>query len=423
MRKRSTLVVLAALLSIFGYFTWEYYSEKKYEGKEREHEEREEGEEKDRIDLAILQEIKRTKDPTTNSVPVQRLIQAKNFKNQKLSQLNNNRLATAVPGINWTERGPSNVGGRSRVVWYDLNDAGNGYKKVWAGSVGGGLWYTNDITAASPVWNKINDLFDNIAITSFVQSSSSPNTMYFGTGDGWFNADAIEGLGIWKSTDGGANWSQLSSTITLNFAYVQDLLIDQNGNLYASVRNRTGFQARGIWKSTDGGLNWTQVVGAPLAGFVSGRGCDLELATNGDIYASLGTGSEGRIFRSSFAANSANTGNAGTWTDITPDPVTNSIPVVGDKYDRIEIAIAPNNANVVYGIFEGYGTLNVSNIKQYDASTNTWTNRTVPAYSQGGPYTRDQAWYDLIATVDPNNANTLYIGGIDVYRSTNNGSN
>src|SRR5678815_1833409 len=252
MQKRSTLVVLAALLSIFGYFTWEHYSEKKHEEKEREHRERggeKEEEEKDRIDLAIQQDIKRTKDPHTNSVPVQRLIQAKMFKDQKLSQLNNNRLATAVPGINWVERGPSNVGGRSRVVWYDLNDASNGYKKVWAGSVGGGLWYTNDITAGAPVWNKINDLFDNIAITSFVQSSSSPNTMYFGTGEGWFNADAIEGLGIWKSTDGGANLSQLSSTITLNFAYVQDLLIDQNGNLYASVRNRTGSQARGIWKS------------------------------------------------------------------------------------------------------------------------------------------------------------------------------
>jgi hypothetical protein len=424
MQKRSTLVVLAALLSIFGYFTWEHYSEKKHEEKEREHRERggeKEEEEKDRIDLAIQQDIKRTKDPHTNSVPVQRLIQAKMFKDQKLSQLNNNRLATAVPGINWIERGPANVGGRSRVVWYDLNDAGNGYKKVWAGSIGGGLWYTNDITAGSPVWNKINDLFDNIAITSFTQSSSSPNTMYFGTGEGWFNADAIEGLGIWKSTDGGLNWSQLSST--LNFAYVQDLLIDQNGNLYATVRNRTGSQARGIQKSTDGGITWTQVLGAPLAGFVSGRGCDLELAANGDIYASIGNFSEGRIYRSSFAVNGISTGNVGTWTDITPNPTTNAIPAVGDNYDRIEIATAPNNANVVYGIFEGNGTSNVSSIKQYDASANTWTSRTVPNYSGGGPYTRDQAWYDLIASVDPNNANALYIGGIDVYKSTNNGAN
>src|SRR6187401_2405346 len=98
MQKRSTLVVLAALLSIFGYFTWENYSEKRHEQKERRHEEKEEGE-KDRIDLAIQQDIKRTKDPNTNSVPVQRLMQAKNFKDQKLFQLNN-RQATAVPGIN-----------------------------------------------------------------------------------------------------------------------------------------------------------------------------------------------------------------------------------------------------------------------------------------------------------------------------------
>ncbi|HEU5168121.1 MAG TPA: T9SS type A sorting domain-containing protein [Chitinophagaceae bacterium] len=416
MQKRSTVVALVALLLIFGYYTWEYFSKRHHKTEQRENEEAE----KDRIDLAIQQDIRRTKDLNTNSVPVQRLIQAKNFKDQKLSQLNNNRLATLVPGINWVERGPSNVGGRSRVIWYDLNDVSNGYKKVWAGSVGGGLWYTNDITVASPVWNKINDLFDNIAITSFVQSPSSPNTLYFGTGEGWFNGDAVEGLGIWKSTDGGSNWSQLS--YTLNFAYVQDLLIDQNGNLYATVRNRTGSQARGIQKSTDGGTTWTQVLGAPLAGFASGRGCDLELAVNGDIYASIGNFSEGRIYRSSFSVNGVNTGNAGTWTDITPNPTTNSIPAAGDNYDRIEIATAPSNGNVVYAVFEGNGTYNVSNIKQYDASTNTWTNRTVPNYSQGGPYTRSQAWYDLIAAVDPNNANTLYIGGIDVYKSTNNGA-
>jgi hypothetical protein len=119
MQKRSTLVVLAALLSIFGYFTWEHYAEKRNEQKERRHEERE-GEkekEKDRIDLAIQQDIKRTKDPNTNSVPVQRLIQARMFIDQKLSQLNN-RQATSVPGINWMERGPSNVG--EEVVWFGM---------------------------------------------------------------------------------------------------------------------------------------------------------------------------------------------------------------------------------------------------------------------------------------------------------------
>jgi hypothetical protein len=425
MQKRPTIVVLVALLSIFSYYTWEYITEEKTEKRKEYKEKKEikgedEDEGKDRIDRAMEQEIRRLKDPSTNSVPVEQLMHAKQFRDQKLRQANQ-RSTNSVGGINWTERGPSNVGGRSRVVWFDLNDAANGYKKVWAGSVGGGLWYTNDITVASPVWNKVNDLFENIAITSFAQSATTPNTMYFGTGEGWFNADAIEGLGIWKSTDGGSNWIQLSST--LNFAYIQDLLIDQNGHLYAAVRNRTGTQARGIQKSTDGGNTWTQVLGAPLGGFTTGRGCDLELGGNGDVYASIGNFSEGRIYRSSFTVNGATTGNAGTWADITPNPTTNAVPAAGDNYDRIEIATAPNNGNVVYGIFEGNGTYNVSNIKQYDASTNTWASRTVPNYSGGGPFTRSQAWYDLIARVDPNNANTLYIAGIDVYKSTNNGTN
>ena len=48
--------------------------------------------------------------------------------------------------LQWEERGPNNVGGRTRAIMFDPNDNANGYKKVWAGGVSGGLWYNNDIT-------------------------------------------------------------------------------------------------------------------------------------------------------------------------------------------------------------------------------------------------------------------------------------
>ena len=57
--------------------------------------------------------------------------------------------------------------------------------------------------------------------------------MYFGTGEGWFNLDAIQGMGIWKSIDGGTTWNQLASTNVTNFYFIQDLLLDNNDNLYA----------------------------------------------------------------------------------------------------------------------------------------------------------------------------------------------
>ena len=132
--------------------------------------------------------------------------------------MSNNR---AVAGLAWQERGPSNVGGRTRAVLYDANDAANGYKKVWAGSVSGGLWFTNDITTAQPQWHRVNDFLSNIAITTIAQNPANTQEIYVGTGEGWFNLDFVRGLGIWKSSDGGVTWSQLASTNNSSFHFVQ----------------------------------------------------------------------------------------------------------------------------------------------------------------------------------------------------------
>ena len=76
---------------------------------------------------------------------------------------------------------------------------------------------------------------------------ANPNTIYAGTGEGFFNVDAIRGAGIFKSTDAGASWSQLSSTNNQDYYYVNDLDYDAvNGVLYAATR-------KGVYASTNGG--------------------------------------------------------------------------------------------------------------------------------------------------------------------------
>ena len=377
----------------------------------------------DRIDLAIQQEHELTKDLSLNTVPRERLVGAEAYRRSIIKKNIAARTTAAVPGLIWQERGPSNVGGRTRALLFDLTDAANGYKKVWAGSVGGGLWYTNDITIASPIWNKVDDLFENMAITAIVQNPANPQEMYFGTGEGWFNTDAIRGLGIWKSTNGGASWSRLTSTA--NFSYVNDLLIDNAGNLYASVRQYYGSDAAGIQKSGNGGTSWTQVLGSPLSGSSNNRGADLELASNGDIYASLGTtSSNGGIYQSNFSVHAGATGNAGTWTNITPNTV-GEIATPTNFWHRIELTTAPSNSNIVYALFQGYGSNNCTSIQRYDKATNTWSVKAVPTIIDQGSnsnFSRSQAWYDLVAAVDPNNENSFYIGGIDALRSDDGGN-
>ncbi|MEM7040661.1 MAG: hypothetical protein AAF570_27115, partial [Bacteroidota bacterium] len=183
---------------------------------------------RDRMDLALAHEVEMTRDPATGTVPTDRLFEAFRYA----ETLRNNTRAP-LPTVNWTERGPNNVGGRSRTIMVDPNDpSGN---TIWVGSVGGGLWRTTDITVATPDWQPANDFFDNIAISTMTYDPSNTQIMYFGTGEGYGNGDAIRGLGIWKSTDGGTSWNQLPSTNNNTFYYVQRVAVSSSGAVFAAT--------------------------------------------------------------------------------------------------------------------------------------------------------------------------------------------
>lgn len=352
----------------------------------------------------MQQEFEKTRNPTTRTIPQGALINAKNATEKILQSSGGDNIAVA--DLDWQNRGPSNVGGRTRAILFDANDATN--NTVFSGGVGGGLWKSTNFQSAAPSWTPIDDFFDNIAITAIVQDQNNPSTMYFGTGEGWFNVDAIRGLGIWKSTDSGATWAQLAATNNSNFNYTQDLLIDNNGNLYASTRDR------GVQRSTDGGTSFQQVVGSSVGVGATNRATDLELGPDGDIYAALGIFSTGAVFHSADNLG-ANTGAAGNWTAITPP---------GSFY-RIELATAASQSGRIYAVCQGNGSNDVTNISRTDNHGASWTSVTVPTFCDQGTtnnFTRGQAWYDLIAGVDPTNANRIYVGGVDGLRSDDGGS-
>ncbi len=347
-----------------------------------------------RIDKAIEQEFEKTKDPVLNTVPRERLKTARDKARQKFA------LKNGIPSVTWEERGPDNVGGRTRAILFDQNDPT--YRTVYAAGVSGGLWKTTDITSTDPNWKAINDFFENIAITCIIQDPDNPAIMYFGTGEGWFNSDAVKGMGIWKTTNGGNTWSQLQSTDNQNFSHVQDLIIDHNGNLYATTL------LGGVQRSTNDGNSWEQVLGFSVSAGNNNRAADLEIAANGTLYATLGIRSTGAIFKSASGARN-------TWQNITPT----------GNFQRIEIACAPSNANRIYALCQGTNSYDVTNMYRSDNGGTSWISLPVPTIINQGNnevFTRGQGWYNLIAAVDPNDANVICIGGVDALRSTDAGN-
>lgn len=316
----------------------------------------------------------------------------------------------------WKEIGPDNVGGRTRAILWDPNDATN--RRVFAGGVAGGLWYNDNVTDANSSWQYVDDFLANLAITSLAADPTNSMNFYAGTGEGFGNADAVMGGGIFESTDGGDTWDLIASTVdNENFSYVQKVVLTNAGTLLAATR-ATGSGIGGIYRSTDGGDNWALVLGdgAEVDGTGEEVGADIEIAANGDIYAATGLRTTGEVWKSLAADDGAD----GDWVEVTPDAAGAAAA------ERIELATAPSDSDVIYAMAQEEGSSGIGYVQMSDDGGATWTEMTLPTFPDGcGEETelsRGQAWYDLILAVSPSDASVVIAGGVDLVRSDDSGA-
>jgi len=312
----------------------------------------------------------------------------------------------------WDFMGPNNVGGRTRALLVDNSNT----NRLYAGSVAGGLWISND-GGASWTGHPQNNEWANQSIGTIAQAPNGD--IYIGTGEGFyaFFGEAVGGVpggGIYKSTDGGTTFSALENTVpaaneianiwaAINRIAVNPIVTGDNNEHLVYTANsfstsNFGYQNDGVFRmSANGGATWVVPEGIPVHN--AGQGWDVQIASNGTVHVVLGD----QYYRSTngydFTMLSGN--NIGDF------PVNNN---------RKAIAISPENPNYLYAVLTDGACLDKI-IRSTDGG-DTWYTIGVGGNSFFEPFTNSlqcQGNYDLAISVDPANENRIFLAGVTLW--------
>jgi hypothetical protein len=379
----------------------------------------------DNVEERFNFEFERLKDPTTGEIPTNIRDRELLFVKSAASglqrspdevQLQRGDIDPSAAGDQqspWVNRGPYNVGGRTRALAMDLDDE----NIILAGGVSGGMWRTIDQGAN---WTRVTAGDQHPGITDVVQDPrvGFHDTWYYSTGErlgssqGARNGAAFyQGNGIYKSIDNGLTWTLLTATQNLtpeSFDNPFDLTFGlaihpTTGDLYVATFD-------GLQRSNDGGTTFSEVLPAEFDNF-----SDIHIASNGVIYAALDNGGGvGGIYRTTDGA-------LGTWTNITDA----SFPAT---FGRTVIYTAPSAPETLYILASGTATSPVSHdFWKYtyvsgdgSGAGGTWVNRSANLPDIGGNVGSfdSQGGYDLFVRVHPTDPDFVLIGGTNIYRST-----
>ncbi len=359
-------------------------------------------------------EFMRLKDPNSGKIPTG-IRKAELQFTSKIAAGDDSRksLSTAAKSSKsnsfsyWKNRGPFNVGGRTRALAIDSRNE----NIILAGGVSGGLWRTENGGAS---WRKVTRSFQNPSITGIIQDPRPGKsfTWYYISGERLGNSAGARGAfysgsGVYKSQDGGRTFELLRATAdgSLQFAspfdIVNSIAINPvNGDVYVATFN-------GIHRSQDGGNSFTEVLEGGFDNIT-----EIVISATGRLYATIDSGG---VPNAGFFTSI----DGDTWTNITPEGF---IPA----YGRTVMGIDPSNEDTVYFLTRDLSQTNEAVLYRYNASATTqeeaWTDLTInlPLASIGGRVgnLNLQTGYNMFVKVHPTDSNTVFVAGTNVYRST-----
>ncbi len=311
----------------------------------------------------------------------------------------NANAKTPLAGL-WTQEGPGNVGARFNTIAIHPTNP----NIVYAGSAAGGLWKTTD---GGGSWNPIFDQNSYLNIGCIVLDKTNPNTVFVGTGDPNIGGYVRIGDGVWKSTNGGANWTNIGlgntriiSSIVQHPTQPNTMWVAAMGLPFARDANR------GVYKTTNGGVTWTKIL---YAGDDTGASSLIIDPNNPNIlytttwtrirnnHETLLTGVNSRIWKSIDGGT--------TW-----NPLSTDLP--SGKQGRIGLAITKNAPTKLYAMYMDTASLAFGGLYKSSNAGANWT-EVGAANNINMSFQGNQSWYFGKIRINPVNDNEVWLLGVN----------
>ena len=255
---------------------------------------------------------------------------------------------------------------------------------VYIAAAGGGVWRTSD---GGNTWTPLTDNLPTLSSGALAFAPNDPNVIYYGTGElNYCDWSCLPGEGLFKSTDGGATWTQIATASEVG-EYIDQIWVRPDNPDVIFIASDIG-----LVRSTDGGNTWSLVITTNNVNSIAVRS-DNPYVMFAGVY---GAG----VYKS--------TDGGSTWSQIT------SLPTSGIR--RVEVAISPSNPDVVYASFSDI-YWNLRGLYKSTDGGATWTQLS------GAPnYLSSYGDYGHVVSVHPTGPDTVFVGGFYVYRSLDGGS-
>jgi photosystem II stability/assembly factor-like uncharacterized protein len=312
-------------------------------------------------------------------------------------------LSAAAPppisGTQWQTLGPTSLPndgtsiGRITTVAVDPTNS----NIVYVGGAQGGVWKT---TNGGANWTPLTDKECALAMGSIAIDPVDPTIVYAGTGEQNYSGDSYWGCGVLRSTNGGTSWTPIGPTALqapASWTQIARVVIAPSTAGTPGTTTLLVASDFGLYRSVDGGANWATVLAGEINDIV------LDPTNDSVAYAAVRLS---RVYKS--------TNRGATWSAVAAGFPTTTV-------GRINLGIAPSSSQTLYAAVHNASNSALLGIWKTTNGGTAWSqlSATGASCTQGS---NSQCWYDMFIGVSPTNPDTVYFGGINLFRSTDGGS-